>query len=411
MWFLKNPQKLFANLPLKINTMIEFRKALKICINAATNKASEQIDFLQSLGRILAEDVVSDIDMPPFDKTAVDGYACKRKDLSSVLEVLEVIPAGVEPTKKVTANKCSKIMTGAKIPEGIDCVIMVEDVEEIDENHIKFTLDKTNSNICFRAEDVKKGASILKKGTLIKPQDIAMFASVGYVKPLVYAKPQVAVISTGTELVEPDQKPELSKIRNSNAYQLLAQIENMGAQANYMGIAADTEDALTEILSRAQEENDVILLTGGISMGDFDLVPKIITNIGFEIRFQKVAIQPGKPTLFGVKGNKFVFGLPGNPVSSFAQFELFVKPFLFKLMGHDYDVDNFAFQLADDYSRKKADRDKWVPAILSDTGKIKPIEYHGSAHIHALSFSQFLMLIPRYIFQLKKGDLVHVRPI
>ncbi|MEA3443210.1 MAG: gephyrin-like molybdotransferase Glp [Bacteroidota bacterium] len=391
--------------------MIEFRKALNICIQAATTKETEKVELLQSLGRILAEDVISDIDMPPFDKTAVDGYACRRADLKTELVVLEIIPAGIEPTKAIIPLTCSKIMTGARIPDGADCVIMVEDVEEVSENRIRFVQEKTANNICYLAEDVKQGAGILKKGNLIKPQEIAMFASVGYVNPLVYKKPEVAVISTGNELVEPDQKPGLSKIRNSNAWQLLAQIEYMGAKAKYIGIAEDNEKALFSIIEKAQEENDVVLLTGGVSMGDFDLVPKMLKETGFEIHFKSIAVQPGRPTLFGSKKNKFVFGLPGNPVSSFVQFELLAKPFLFKLMGFDYQPDNYAFPLAESFTRKKAARDKWIPAVFSDFGLIKPTDYHGSAHIHALSYSQFMFLVPKNVYELKKGTVVHVRPI
>ncbi|MCF8371115.1 MAG: molybdopterin molybdotransferase MoeA [Bacteroidales bacterium] len=391
--------------------MIEFRDALNICLQSANALQTERIGFMRSRGRILAENVVSDIDMPPFDKTAVDGYACRRADLSSPLEVLELIPAGVEPTKVVEARKCSKIMTGARVPDGADCVIMVEEVEEIDEKHIRFIGEKTANNICYLAEDVKLGSQILPKGTLIKPQDIAMFASVGYVEPMVYKQPRVAVISTGNELVEPDQKPGLSKIRNSNAYQLLAQVENLGAIANYMGIAEDSDESLFSIITRAKEENDVILLTGGVSMGDFDLVPKMLKETGFEIQFKSIAIQPGRPTLFGKQTDKYVFGLPGNPVSSFSQFELLVKPFLYKLMGYTYQPNNLLLPLAEDYSRKRADREKWIPAVLTENGELKPTGYHGSAHIHALSFSGFMFQVPIGVDQLKKGAKVHVRSI
>lgn len=366
---------------------------------------------MQSLGRVLAEDVHSDIDMPPFDKTAVDGYACRRADLALPLEVLEIIPAGIEPTMEIAAGKCSKIMTGARVPEGADCVIMVEDVEELDEKHVRFAREKTANNICYLAEDVKQGTKILSKGILIKPQDIAMFASVGYIEPLVYRKAKVAVISTGNELVEPNEKPGLSKIRNSNAYQLLAQVESLGAKANYMGIADDDEEALFTIISKSKEENDVILLTGGVSMGDFDLVPKMLKETGFDIQFKSIAIQPGRPTLFGKQSEKFVFGLPGNPVSSFTQFELLVKPFLYKLMGYPYHPENLVLPLAEDYSRKRAEREKWIPATLTENGEIKQTDYHGSAHIHSLSFSDFIFQVPIGVEQLKKGEKVHVRSI
>ena len=391
--------------------MIDYSNALDICLKAAQTLGVERIPFMQSTGRVLAEDVLSDIDMPPFDKTAVDGYACRRADLTNTLEVLEVIPAGFNPSKTIKEGTCSKIMTGAPIPEGADCVIMVEDVEELDENCIRFVAEKTANNICYLAEDVKKGAVILKKGGLIKPQDIAMFASVGYTEPLVYCQPQVGIISTGNELVEPHEKPGSSKIRNSNAYQLIAQAEAMGGKAIYIGVAEDTEESLSEIINKAMQENDVILLTGGVSMGDFDLVPKMLLEAGFEVGFKSIAVQPGRPTLFGVNGSKYVFGLPGNPVSSFTQFELLVKPFMFKLMDYDFRPERMHLVLAEDYSRKKAARDKWVPAIITNDGEVKATDYHGSAHIHALSYSELMFLVPKGMFELKKGERVHVRYI
>jgi molybdopterin molybdotransferase len=391
--------------------MIEYREALNICLQSAGKLPTERIAFMESLGRILAEDVVSDINMPPFDKTAVDGYACRRADLGKTLEVLEIIPAGIEPTQKISAGKCSKIMTGARVPDGADCVIMVEDVEEIDPGHIRFAKEKTANNICYLAEDVKQGTKILHKGVIIKPQDIAMFASVGYTNPLVYQKARVAVISTGNELVEPNEKPGLSKIRNSNAYQLLAQVEKVGAKANYIGIVNDNEEDLFSTISKAKQENDVVLLTGGVSMGDFDLVPKMLKETGFDIRFKSIAVQPGRPTLFGKHENKYVFGLPGNPVSSFTQFELLVKPFLFQLMGVDYQPQNLLLPLAEDYTRKKAEREKWIPGILTENGEVKPTDYHGSAHIHSLSYSEFFFRVPIGVHQIKKGAKVHVRSI
>jgi len=391
--------------------MILYKEALRLTLDAAEIIETEHVEYTKSLGRILAEDIFSDTDMPPFNKTAVDGYACKRVDIYSELKVIELIPAGTSPTKIINSGECSKIMTGAEIPDGADCVIMVEDVEELFGDRIKLVTKDTSTNICYRAEDVKKGSVILKKSTLIRPQDIAMFASVGHIKVLVYRLPKVSVISTGEELMEPEQKLEKSKIRNSNAYQLLAQAEQLGCKTSYLGIAADTEESLDAIIKKAFADNDVVLLTGGVSMGDFDLVPKMLKVNGVEVYFKSIAVQPGRPTLFGKRNKSYVFGLPGNPVSSFIQFELLVKPLLYKLMGHDCKQGKLLLPMASDFERKKTARDKWIPGIITEKGEVQLTDYHGSAHIHALSYSDVVFLVPKGVNVLKKGDLVDVRQI
>ena len=301
--------------------MISFEEANKIIRESIIHLGSEEVPLRQSLHRVLAEDVISDIEMPPFNKSAVDGYACKKADIQKELEVIEIIPAGNIPEKKITTGQCAKIMTGAVVPEGADTVLMVEYTEETAKNKIRFLKDKTNSNICYQAEDVKNGQKVLTSGIFIEPQHIAVMASVGYSEVFVAKQPGVGIISTGDELVEPSEKPGISQIRNSNAWQLIGQVERMNAIPDYLGIASDDRDATFQMINKAFEKNDVVLLTGGVSMGDYDFVPGILEECGLEILFKSIAVQPGRPTLFGKKENKFCFGLPGDPVSSFGQFE------------------------------------------------------------------------------------------
>lgn len=404
--------------------MIKFEQAYKIVSEAGIKLGTETVPLNESLGFVLAEDVKSDMNMPPFDKSAMDGYACKEVDMANELEVVEIIPAGKIPKKTIGKNQCAKIMTGSMIPKGADCVIIVEDTEDISNNIIRYTKpvpeinacqvetgNKPNVNICYLGEDIQTGNTVLEKGTLIKAQHIAIMASVGCTKVLVYRKPKVAVLPTGDEIVEPHIKPDISQIRNSNGSQLVAQLKAMGIEANYFGIARDTESATMELIKKAYEENDVILLTGGVSMGDFDLVPAILKNLKFELLFESVAVQPGKPTVFGKKGNKYCFGLPGNPVSSFVQFELLTKPLLYLLMGQNYTPLNLKLPLSKDFKRKKAARLSWMPAVFNDDGTILPVEYHGSAHINGLGVAQAIMAIPIGVTELKKGDLVDVRQI
>lgn len=392
--------------------MIKFEEALEIVISNVRLLEAETIDFTESLGRVLAVDVVSDMDMPPFDKSAMDGYACRKSDLKNELQVLEVIAAGTVPGFEVGPNQCSKIMTGAMIPNGADCVIMVEYSRETAKGLIEFTAEKTASNICYKGEDIKKGEIVLPKGLLIKTQHIAVLASVGCVNPMVYRRAKVGILSTGDELVEPQFNPGPGEIRNSNAWQLMAQTRAMNVESNYFGIAPDEEKQSLALIIKAMAECDVILLTGGISMGDYDFVPSVLREAGFTFHFKSLAIQPGKPTLFGATSSrKICFGLPGNPVSSFNQFELLVKPLLYKMMGYDFKPVIVKLPLAVDYRRKKSERLSFIPVILDDDGRILPVEYHGSAHINALNMAFGLMSVPIGVAEIRKGEPADVRPL
>jgi len=372
---------------------------------------TEKINFTNSLGLILANDIFSDIDMPPFDKSAMDGYACKMTDINQELEVIEVIPAGKSPKKEIKQGECAQIMTGAMIPNGADCVLMVEHTEKTADNRIKYLKEKTKDNICYKAEDVQTGQKVIEKGTLIKPQHIAILASVGATEIEVYQKPKVGVISTGDEIVEPHVKPGPSKIRNSNGYQLFSQIERCNAIANYVGIASDNEEDTYHVIMKAMEENDVILLSGGVSMGEFDFVPYIMQKAGIDIKFQKIAVQPGKPTTFGTKESKRIFGLPGNPVSSYIQFELLVRPLLAEMMGHTFNPLQISMEMGIDHSRKRSERMSWYPITIADNGTVIPASYHGSAHIHGLESADGISFFPIGKAEIKKGEKVHVRLI
>jgi len=391
--------------------MIPFEQALIIALEASFRKENEKVALELSQGRILAEDVVSDIDMPPFDKSAVDGFACKMADLEKELEVIETVAAGQLPSKEVGNGQCTRIMTGAPVPKGTDCVVMVENSREDVKDRVRFELVKTAPNICFRGEDVKQGTVLLSHGTLIQPGQVAIMAAAGYANPLVSKQPTVAILSTGDELVEPGSIPSTSQIRNSNAYQLIAQAARMGIRASYLGIVRDSEEDTLKMLNEAFSRYDVTLLTGGVSMGDFDFVPAMMEKAGMELEFQKIAIQPGKPTVLGTKKDKICFGLPGNPVSSFLLFELLVKPVLYKMQGFDYKPYTVQLPLLRDFKRRRAERLNIVPVVISDENSVDFVDYHGSAHIHAMSFATGVILVPEGITEIKKGSLVNVRQL
>jgi len=391
--------------------MIKFEEALRIMTESAQIKGTEFINYMNSVGRVLAEDIKSDINMPPFNKSAMDGYACRKEDLANELEVIEVIPAGVFPVKAIKENQCSKIMTGAPVPKGSDTVIMVEHTESLSETKIRYQKDKSKSNICYLAEDVKEGDIVLKKGTIIKAKHIPIFASVGAVNFLCYKVPTLAVVSTGDELIEPEDKPKPSQIRNSNAYQMLSQAKELGVKVVYIGIAKDTKESTKEMLLKSIERADIIIMSGAVSMGDFDFVPVVLKETGIDIHFHGVETKPGKKTVFGTSKNKWFIGIPGNPVSSFVQFEMLIKPLIYRIMGANYKSELYKLPIKHDFKRKKAGRKAFEPIIITTTGEVEQVEYHGSAHIAALSYAEGLMIVEAGVTELKKGDLVDVRPI
>lgn len=391
--------------------MITFEKAFEIVMNSVFKTGTETISFKKSAGRILDEDVLSDMEMPPFNRSAVDGYACHRGDLSNELEVLEVIKAGKEPSMVVGKNQCSKIMTGAIVPDGCDVVIMVEDVETLISGKIRFTGKDPKRNISFRGEDSKIGDVVLHSGKLIKPHDIAVMATFGQTNVVVRKKPLAGIISTGDELVEPFTVPGISQIRNSNAYQLLAQVERAGGTGTYYGIAPDIEEATFNIIQKAINENDIVILTGGVSMGDFDFVPTVLKQAGVEILFDQVNVQPGKPTTFGVHPKAVVFGLPGNPVSSFIQFETLVRPFINLMMGYSWKPIEEKLPMAVRFERKSSVRMGWIPVVINENQEVEPIDFHGSAHISALPYSDGLISVNAGTGIIEKGEIVSVRQI
>jgi len=372
---------------------------------------TEHVPLWNCIGRILAADVTSDMNMPPFNKTAVDGYACRMADVSKELEVIEIIPAGKVPVKKIELGQCAKIMTGAMIPEGADCVLMVEETKEVENSRIVFIGEKAKSNICILGEDIKTGDIAILKGTILSPQHIAIMAALGCTSPLVAAKPSVAILVTGDELVEPQDKPIGGQIRNSNGHQLVGQIINANAKPNYIGIVKDTEEATYNALSKALNENDIIILTGGVSMGDYDYVPEVMKKLGIQILFDSISIQPGKPTKFGTKDGKLIFGLPGNPVSTYFQFEVLIKPVIQMMMGSVPPKIISRLPMGIDYKRKKTERLGLIPVAVNSDNKVMTIEYHGSAHIFALAQANGYIMIPIGVSEVKEGEFVDVRPL
>jgi len=390
--------------------MILLEQAIEIVMKEAAVTGTERIDIQASPGRVLAEDVISDMDMPPFDKSAVDGYACRKKDLARNLSVRETIAAGSVPKSAVSPGTCSKIMTGAMVPEGADCVIMVEETEEYVAGTIRFTGEKRGENICYKGEDIRSGDKVLAAGTLIRPQEMAVLAATGITQPLVYRQPRVSIITTGDELVRPAAKPSGATIRDSNSCQLEAQVRRAGAIAANLGIVPDNEHTIREVIGDALSGSDIASLTGGVSMGDYDHVPGILKSMGFDILFRTIAIQPGKPTVFARAGEKLIFALPGNPVSSFVLFEILVRPFILKTMGWTGSMPVYRMALGEDFKRRIPGRLALIPVAIRN-GEVFRVEYHGSAHINAYTAADGIIPMEIGVSEMKKGTFADVRPV
>lgn len=392
--------------------MIPIEEAEKIIDMVNFEPGVEEIPLMECLGRVLGEDVVSPIDMPPFDKSAMDGYALVSGDDSEKFRVVEVIAAGDVPCKTIEKGQCAKIMTGAMLPPGADRVAKVEVTEEKD-GFMTFTGEDPNVNICYLGEDIQPGDLILKKGHLIRPPEVGIIASMGMDKVKVYKPAKVAVVTTGSEIVPPGQPLGKGQIYNSNAYSISSQAKRCGAEVIYAGMVEDDPQAIEEKFKTLLEQVDMLLISGGVSMGDFDFVPDTLKRLGVTIHFNKVAIQPGKPTVFGTydNGRKVIFGLPGNPVSTFTIFEVFVRKVLYRMMGHKYKPVVMIGRMKQDFLRRNSERTLFTPVRYDQEGMIEPVEYHGSAHLAALGQAGAVLKVPAGVKEILKGTVVHVRQI
>lgn len=292
-----------------------------------------------ALDTVLAEDVTSAIDLPPWDNSAMDGYAVRSEDLraGTRLSVIETVPAGHFPTKSIASGQATRIFTGAPLPEGADTVLRQEDSEQGADGEVtvRNTRD-AGKNVRRRGEDVRKGAVVLARGTALGPAQLGVLASIAHAQPLVHRTPRVAFMGSGDEIVDLDQRDEIlagRKIATSNSYTLDALIRRAAAQPLNLGVARDTKASLREHL-RGAREADLLVTTAGVSVGEHDLVRDVLQELGGELRFWRIGMRPGAPVGFGILGGIPWIGLPGNPVSTMVTFELFVRPAIRRMQGH-----------------------------------------------------------------------------
>ncbi len=294
------------------------------------------------LGRVCASDTRAKENIPPFDNSAMDGFAVKAKDTACAtkrnpitFQVLEDVAAGYTAKRSVGQMQAIRIMTGAPLPSGADSVVMVEDTwpSSAMRDTVKILKGaKKGENVRYAGEDVKRGEAVIRKGDILKPGCIGMLASLGIGEARVFRKPKVAILATGDELVEIGQALSPGKIRNSNAYSLYAQVLRAGGLPALLGIARDKKKDLERKIKKGLAA-DMLLVSGGISVGDYDFVKDVLNNLGTQMKFWRVAMKPGKPLAFGLMRKIPVFGLPGNPVSSMITFEQFVRPALLRAAG------------------------------------------------------------------------------
>lgn len=392
-----------------MDELIPFQKALSIIDGISVISHTEKVPIEESLLRILAENITTPTDVPAFDHSAMDGYAFCSTDSNHRLKVIEEIPAGKNPQKKITDGTCARIMTGAKIPSGADKIVIQENAETTGSDYIVIRENSSRRHIRYAGEDLQKGEMLLPKGTVLRPWHIAMIASAGKKAVEVAKKPKVKIAATGSELVEPGENTSDGQVFNSNSYQMLAQLRTTGIDAEYGGVLKDNMEAVKEFLENSGDA-DLTLLSGGVSVGDYDFIPDALHEMGYTIHFHGVNVKPGKRTIFAEKDGKFVIGLPGKPVSSFVQFELMVKPLLHKLMKAQVQMKTLTLKAGEDFRLKPATRFTVIPVII-EQGEVFRVNYHGSSHIHAYANARGMAMIPESTDKLKKSDPIDVRLI
>ena len=397
--------------------MISIDNALNIIDENAKVLDLEKKDIVSCLNKVLAEDIYSQDNLPPFNKSAMDGYAIKSEDTKNYnteniieLEIKGLIKAGDYCEDELKSGQTFKIMTGAALPKGADAVIEIEKVKADGNRLCLPQVVKQDNNVIKFGEEIKVGDLALAKGNLIRPAEIGLLASLGYSSVKVYKSPIVALIITGDELVDIDSKLEKGKIRNSNEYSLTALIKNLDAEVLSLGIVSDDKDTLREKVKYALEKADIVISSGGASVGDYDFVEDVLKEIGAEVKFNSVAIKPGKPVTFATYKEKLFFALPGNPLSLITTFEEFVKPAIEKMMGKENsNKGEFSVILADDFKAKTGRKNLVYVEIRKENGNYYAYKVGSQCSNHLMTMSQAngLIIIPEECGNVKAGDVLN----
>jgi molybdopterin molybdotransferase len=387
--------------------------AQRVAVTPPTAGNTEHVPLATAAGRVLAEDVAADRNYPPFRRAARDGFAVRSEDIVSPPSRLRVIGetrAGEPSTHRVGSGEAVEIMTGAPGPDGADCVVMVEHTSRDGNDVIIEPSLPPGRNFVPQGSESAAGSTVLTVGTRIDYPHVAVLASLGVSSVPVIRQPRVAILSTGDEVIEIDQQPESFQIRNSNAHSLAAQVRRRGGIPEILPIAPDRIDETRQLIERGLEF-DLLLLSGGVSMGKYDLVEDIFSDLGAELHFTQVLIQPGKPLVFGTAASKPFFGLPGNPISTMVTFEVFGSLALERLAGiTDSRLPFTEAKLAEDF-RHKPVLTRFLPARLDGEygqTRISPVKWQGSGDLASIAKSNCYLVASSDRESWNAGELIGV---
>jgi len=398
--------------------MLSYQQAREIVIwrleAIPRTPATESVPLREAMSRALARDILSDRDYPPFDRSIRDGYAVRSADsqTGARLRCIGELKAGDTPTTSVAPGICIQIMTGAALPDGADAVIMIEHTSRQGDTIQLDRAVKPGQHVVRRGSEQAAGQRVLSAGTRIGFAEIAAAAQVGAASPVVTHKPRIAILSTGDEVVDFASTPGPFQIRNSNSVSLAAQVSLVGGEPVVLGNARDSLDDLRAKIT-AGLEADALILSGGVSMGKYDLVEPVLNEFAAEVIFDAVAIRPGKPVVFALCKSKPVFGLPGNPVSTMVTFDLFVRPAIDILSGTEPRPLPFIEATLTASLSEKAGLTHFLPAKLtwrSDKAHVSSVPWQGSGDVVAMAHANCLLVVPADRETIEAGEHVHVLP-
>ena len=377
----------------------------------------EKVPLLASLGRVLAEPVLADRDQPPFPRSTRDGFACRAQDLQAKqsLHIVGQLRAGEMWTgEPLASGQAIEIMTGAPVPEGADCVVMIEHVQ-VEGAMLGLEPERTmaaGENIVSAGAEATAGSTIVPVGTRMAASHIAAAAACGYAHISVYRRPRVAILATGDELVSLDQTPLAYQIRNSNSYSLAAQVTLAGGEAVMLPVAPDQTEKTEALIRSAMEDSDLLLLSGGVSMGKYDFVEQALLHLGAEFFFTGVKMQPGRPVVFGqLPQQYYFFGLPGNPVSTMVTFLLFAQPLIAALSGVLHGEPRFLLARLGHAHRVKAGLTRFLPARVDygiHTPQAAIVSWQGSGDLASVASANGFVVVPSDAVDITAGELVSV---
>jgi molybdopterin molybdotransferase len=385
--------------------MLAVIEAKEIILSAVPTRPARSAPLAEALDCVLAEDVISPVDLPLWDNSAVDGYAVRASDLAGAnendpihLRVAGEAPAGTATSVVLEPQTCVRIFTGAPVPKGADAVVMQEDTRPHHEGYVAVTESvEPGENIRRAGDDVSRNEVVIRAGSLLGPSQLGMAAAVGRAHLMVHPRPRVGVLVTGAEIAEPGNVLREGQIYDSNSYALSAFVKKAGCEPVELGIADDTREDLHEKLDYGLSECDAVITVGGVSVGEYDLVKDVLAELGCEQRFWQIAMRPGKPFVFGARGEKPVFGLPGNPVSAAVTFLVLVRPALLKMRGvADIELPVVSAEAAEDFVNQE-DRVHYMRANLRRAGDrwlVKPMPRQGSHVISSIANADCLVEVP-----------------